>query len=144
MLPQGEFMRLLLADTKQRIEIFREIFDTEPYLLLQDRIKRDANELYRLVSDYKKSMAQYVADVYCDENSEYNQALINIKNDSQMSIKEILDIIDKIIAQDKSCADEYDKAIISIDKGIDQLNSKLTIAIQTERIKMITSLHLHN
>lgn len=135
MLPQGEFMRLLLADTKQRIEIFREIFDTEPYLLLQDRIKRDANELYRLVSDYKKSMAQYVADVYCDENSEYNQALINIKNDSQMSIKEILDIIDKIIAQDKLCADEYDKAIISIDKGIDQLNSKLTIAIQTERIK---------
>lgn len=135
MLPQGEFMRLLLADTKQRIEIFREIFDTEPYLLLQDRIKRDANELYRLVSDYKKSMAQYVADVYCDENSEYNQALMNIKNDSQMSIKEILDIIDKIIAQDKSCADEYDKAIISIDKGIDQLNSKLTIAIQTERIK---------
>lgn len=135
MLPQGEFMRLLLADTKQRIEIFREIFDTEPYLLLQDRIKRDANELYRLVSDYKKSMAQYVADVYCDENSQYNQALINIKNDSQMSIKEILDIIDKIIAQDKSCADEYDKAIISIDKEIDQLNSKLTIAIQTERIK---------
>lgn len=135
MLPQGEFMRLLLADTKQRIEIFREIFDTEPYLLLQDRIKKDANELYRLVSDYKKSMAQYVADVYCDENSGYNQALINIKNDSQMSIKEILDIIDKIIAQDKSCADEYDKAIISIDKGIDQLNSKLTIAIQTERIK---------
>lgn len=135
MLPQGEFMRLLLADTKQRIEIFREIFDTEPYLLLQDRIKKDANELYRLVSDYKKSMAQYVADVYCDENSEYNQALINIKNDSQMSIKEILDIIDKIIAKDKSCADEYDKAIISIDKGIDQLNSKLTIAIQTERIK---------
>lgn len=135
MLPQGEFMRLLLADTKQRIEIFREIFDTESYLLLQDRIKKDANELYRLVSDYKKSMAQYVADVYCDENSEYNQALINIKNDSQMSIKEILDIIDKIIAQDKSCADEYDKAIISIDKGIDQLNSKLTIAIQTERIK---------
>lgn len=135
MLPQGEFMRLLLADTRQRIEIFREIFDTEPYLLLQDRIKKDANELYRLVSDYKKSMAQYVADVYCDENSEYNQALINIKNDSQMSIKEILDIIDKIIAQDKSCADEYDKAIISIDKEIDQLNSKLTIAIQTERIK---------
>lgn len=135
MLPQGEFMRLLLADTKQRIEIFREIFDTEPYLLLQDRIKKDANELYRLVSDYKKSMAQYVADVYCDENSEYNQALINIKNDSQMSIKEILNIIDKIIAQDKSCDDEYDKAIISIDKGIDQLNSKLTIAIQTERIK---------
>ena len=135
MLPQGEFMRLLLADTKQRIEIFREIFDTEPYLLLQDRIKKDANELYRLVSDYKKSMAQYVADVYCDENSEYNQALINIKNDSQMSIKEILDIIDKIIAQDKSCDDEYDKAIISIDKRIDQLNSKLTIAIQTERIK---------
>lgn len=135
MLPQGEFMRLLLADTRQRIEIFREIFDTEPYLLLQDRIKKDANELYRLVSDYKKSMAQYVADVYCDENSEYNQTLINIKNDSQMSIKEILDIIDKIIAQDKLCADEYDKAIISIDKEIDQLNSKLTIAIQTERIK---------
>lgn len=135
LIPQGEFLRLLLADTKQRIEIFREIFDTGAYLLMQDKMKKDANDMYRLVSDYKKSMAQYISDVYCDENSEYATALHNMKEDASMTVKENLQIIEHLINEDSSLADEYEKNILMIDKDIDMLNSTLTIVRQTERIK---------
>ena len=45
MIAQGEFLKLLLAETKDRIEIFRRIFNTNIYQLFQDALRRDANAL---------------------------------------------------------------------------------------------------
>lgn len=44
MLAQGEFQKLLLADTGERMEIFRRIFDTGRYARLQARLKEQARE----------------------------------------------------------------------------------------------------
>ncbi len=40
LIAQGDFLRLLLADTRERIEIFRSIFLTEKYQSFQEAIKR--------------------------------------------------------------------------------------------------------
>ena len=42
MLAQGEFLRLLLARTEERSEIFREIFHTGPYRKLQEILRQEA------------------------------------------------------------------------------------------------------
>ncbi|MBE6914678.1 MAG: SMC family ATPase, partial [Ruminococcaceae bacterium] len=42
MIAQGDFLKLLLADTKDRQEIFREIFKTGYYRRLQDRLKAES------------------------------------------------------------------------------------------------------
>ena len=42
MLAQGEFLRLLLARTEERSEIFREIFHTVPYQKLQELLRQEA------------------------------------------------------------------------------------------------------
>ena len=47
MIAQGDFLRLLLADTKQRQEIFRDIFGTGIYRTMQDQLKRRLSELGR-------------------------------------------------------------------------------------------------
>ncbi len=39
MIAQGDFLKLLLADTKSRQEIFREIFKTRYYMVFQERMK---------------------------------------------------------------------------------------------------------
>ena len=44
MLAQGEFQKLLLADTRDRMEIFRHIFDTGRYARLQTRLKEQARQ----------------------------------------------------------------------------------------------------
>ena len=45
MISQGEFRKLLQADTKERQKIFRDIFGTGLYVKLHDRLKEQAKEL---------------------------------------------------------------------------------------------------
>ena len=47
MIAQGEFRKLLLADTKDRREIFRDIFKTNLYTRFQERVKADFLALNR-------------------------------------------------------------------------------------------------
>ncbi len=137
MLPQGEFLRLLLAGTKERIEIFREIFDTRCYLDIQDKVKNDANALYRQISDYKKSMLQYINDIYCDESSEYVYELENTKQDEGLgTVTETVQLIKNIIKEDEFKQSFYEKNISQIDKQIEDINTKLALVLQSEKIKI--------
>ena len=45
MIAQGDFLKLLLASTDDRKRIFRQIFQTERYQLLQERLKDEAGRL---------------------------------------------------------------------------------------------------
>ena len=45
MISQGDFRKLLQADTKERQKIFRDIFGTGYYVTLQNRLKDEANDL---------------------------------------------------------------------------------------------------
>lgn len=47
MIAQGDFRKLLQADTKSRQEIFREIFKTRYYMVFQEKVKGQAIELQR-------------------------------------------------------------------------------------------------
>lgn len=60
MIAQGDFMKLLLAGTNQRMEIFREIFKTKPYLDLQERLKQESLELGENAGIIKDDQSVYV------------------------------------------------------------------------------------
>ena len=45
MLAQGEFMELLMATSKERVEIFRDLFETKEYEELQKRLGEEARRL---------------------------------------------------------------------------------------------------
>ena len=47
MLAQGDFLKLLLAGTDERIKIFRELFKTAYFLKLQDKLDEKFRESYR-------------------------------------------------------------------------------------------------
>ena len=47
MIAQGDFRKLLQADTKSRQEIFREIFKTRYYMVFQEKMKSEAGGLQR-------------------------------------------------------------------------------------------------
>ncbi|MBR5266193.1 MAG: SMC family ATPase [Clostridia bacterium] len=58
MIAQGDFLKLLLADTKDRQAIFRQIFNTSLYQTLQDRIKADLSDVNRRYDAEKLSISQ--------------------------------------------------------------------------------------
>jgi exonuclease SbcC len=67
MIAQGDFLRLLTADTKDRQDIFRSLFKTGYFKRLQDDLKAQAG---RKRLDYDRSLQalrQHVSGIQCDE-----------------------------------------------------------------------------
>ena len=46
MIAQGEFLKLLLAESKERKKIFSRIFQTRFYYRIQEELKKQAVQLY--------------------------------------------------------------------------------------------------
>lgn len=63
MIAQGDFLRLLFAKTEERSKIFRDIFHTKAYLVLQERLREETNRLRRECEDYRKSITQYLLEI---------------------------------------------------------------------------------
>lgn len=60
MIAQGDFLRLLLASTEERRGIFRQIFCTEPYQVLQNRLKEASLAVGRELEGLRQSARQYL------------------------------------------------------------------------------------
>ena len=69
MIAQGDFLKLLLAPTKERMEIFRHIFRTELYSGLQMRLADEARRLSSECDEVRRSITQYIGGIACDEDS---------------------------------------------------------------------------
>lgn len=55
MIAQGDFLRLLLAKSDERKEIFSKIFDTKIFRKVQEELKNRAKQLYISLEDNKKA-----------------------------------------------------------------------------------------
>ncbi len=69
MIAQGDFLKLLLAPTEERKKIFRQIFKTQLYQDLQDRLKKESGQLNDKCDAVRNSIKQYIDGITCDENS---------------------------------------------------------------------------
>lgn len=79
MLPQGEFRKLLEANSREREEIFRNIFRTEEYKLIQDKLKNRARVLEMEVEHHKKVIDSYVSNIQVEHQKEL-EILISAKD----------------------------------------------------------------
>lgn len=59
MIAQGEFLKLLTADSKSRAEIIRRVFHTEPLVHLQMQIKTEYLEAKRQCAETRRAALQY-------------------------------------------------------------------------------------
>ena len=66
MIAQGDFLKLLLADTKERQGIFREIFKTGYYQILQEKLKSESGKLSDELEFARRSVNQYLEGVSVD------------------------------------------------------------------------------
>lgn len=100
MIAQGDFLKLLLAKTEERSKIFREIFNTAPYQILQEKLKAESGRLKSLYEDKSKSILQYINGVTYDEDTEAGDTLRKIKEQKTPgSISDTMELLEEIIAR---------------------------------------------
>ena len=68
MLAQGEFRRLLQANTKERLKIFQSIFHTERYETLQQRLRAQALAAKSTCDELRRSVQQDLTGIQCSED----------------------------------------------------------------------------
>ncbi len=73
MIAQGDFMSLLLSDTKERVKILRRIFGTEQYLDMQKQLKERMLAQKHSIDAAMQSQAQYVAGISYTRMTEVQQ-----------------------------------------------------------------------
>ena len=56
MIAQGDFMRMITTSTKDRIEIFREIFKTDIYRKFQEELQNEAKKVFGELDNAKRSV----------------------------------------------------------------------------------------
>ncbi|MCI9126344.1 MAG: SMC family ATPase [Eubacterium sp.] len=126
MIAQGDFLKLLLAKTEERRDIFRKIFHTMPYKTLQDRLKEKSKKLHDLHDDKNKSIAQYIRGIQCDYDSTVSVKWQQMRgNKTEAGIEEVRNVIDEIIEEDKGIISRDNKEIKVLDKEISQIDEKI-------------------
>lgn len=128
MIAQGEFLKLLLADTKKRSEIFRELFGTRKYQELQDVLRNRSGKLHDRYEEISKSIVQYLGDFFCPAESVCFDEMEQIKAGKDVSSAEqVRTLLEQICLELNAEADTCEKKLKNTDKELEQLNRQLVI-----------------
>ena len=133
MIAQGDFMKLLLADTTKRSEIFRELFNTGLYEQLQTRLKTAAAQAEQQYNQIRQA-ARHTVELIQPNSlpvSELCQSWLQGQDElAAMSLPTAL--------QAQNAADEQQSGVLQtqlkeIEQQLANVNQLLGIAEQTER-----------
>ena len=120
MIAQGDFLKLLISPTKDRIEIFRHIFKTKLYSDLQDRLKSELSVLNNDCSKIKQSISQYISGINCSDSSLLSLDVTKAKK-GDLPTDECILLIENLLSEDTLAEKKADHAITEIEKQLDIL-----------------------
>ena len=100
MVAQGEFLKLLLSTTEDRKKIFRQLFKTERFQALQEKLKEETSRLASTCETLRASIRQYVNGIVCDENEEHIR-LIELAKKNELSLTETITLLENMIEECK-------------------------------------------
>ena len=132
MIAQGDFLRLLLAETKDRQAIFRDIFQTRLYQTLQERLREETAALSRQYEEKKRSIAQYIGGARCGEE---DRALLEEAQAGQMPLDEVMELLEKITAQDQAAETLLAERTVDINRELDEVNGNLARAAEYQKME---------
>lgn len=122
MIAQGEFRKLLFAGTDERQKIFQKLFHTENYTELQKRLKDKKKEIEDENKAIQSSVKQYISGI---ESNDYYQMDVNKAKNGEISVGEIVELLNELIQSDNIKYDELTAIQKEVETKITDINSLL-------------------
>ncbi len=116
MLAQGEFLKILFADSKDRTEIFRKIFDTYIYQDIKFKIKARLADTENGLNSYKTQFLTHASHIKWNIIPDFTSTLSekNIHN----YVKDILELLEVEVKNDKTNTDKINEEVDRADNEL--------------------------
>ena len=134
MIAQGDFLKLLLAPTKDRMEIFRHIFKTDLFKKIQDNLKNESAKLANECKAIKTSISQYINGIDCDKD---NTDFIEVEKakSGNLTTEDIIILLKKLIADDVITENKKDENRDKLQKELDSVKACINKANEITKAK---------
>lgn len=137
MIAQGDFSKILTADGGDREKLLRNIFNTEIYQQLQERLKADTSQLEK---EHEKNIAKAknaLQDINLNDQEQSDKVLEYLNNEK--TILSHLDEIHTFIEEQNSALNEeahsLDSKTIKLNNKKDALTQNLALVQSNQKIK---------
>ena len=124
MIAQGDFLRLLLASTEDRKAIFRQIFKTQLFQTLQERLKRETGDLRGQWEAASRSLAQYIGGIRVGD-ADVLSIEVRKARDGELPLEDTLSLLETLIRQDTEREEKLSGEKDRIEKTLAQINENL-------------------
>ena len=134
MISQGDFRKLLQADTRERQRIFRDIFGTGRYVTLQNRLKDRAMALRTQREQAVLSIRQYVEGMVCHQDSvlapEVKQA-----REGALPTPRVPELLEQLLREDRQRQEQQEQCLAETEAALEQVQALLTKAKSHQALK---------
>ena len=134
MIAQGDFRRLLQANTEERQKIFRDIFKTRAAEILQNKLKNSTNEVNTQREQANLSIRQYISGITCHEDSLLAQDVRKAR-EGKLPVADVMDLLEKLLEEDRKAQETLNLALAENEKAAETLTTQLTRAAAYRKAK---------
>ncbi len=127
MISQGDFRKLLQADTKERQRIFRDIFGTGLFVILQNQLKEKAAQVRDQKDQAARSMQQYIGGMVCGEDSPLSADVRKAK-EGQLPIADVMALFEHLLRADRDTEKQLETRLAEIETEMEKITAQLTQA----------------
>ena len=127
MIAQGDFLKLLFADTKEKTALFQKIFRTQRYARLQERLKAESA---RLGADYaaaQQSIRQYAAGMRCAPDDALCTQVTQAQR-GELPPADTVRLLQTLIARDDAAQARRQTETAQLDRAIEETAGRLAQA----------------
>lgn len=134
MIAQGDFQKLLLAGTEERVGIFRQIFHTDVYQTIQKRLADAAREQWKGYDELKRSICQYMDGIICGEDTAAAVKLKELgKEKFDGRVGDGMALLETLCREDKEILGKLDKEIKAREAQIVEEDRQIGILHQIKK-----------
>ncbi len=100
MIAQGEFLQLLLSDSKERGEIFRRVFGTQMYQYVQQLLKEREREAKKRCENGEQSIVHYISGIACPLDEQGQELSAKLKQANIYNAEECYIALEQLVQED--------------------------------------------
>ncbi len=135
MIAQGDFLKLLLADTRERQGIFRDIFHTGPYQVFQEKLKGEAGKLRTECDRARSSVAQYIQGIQCPKDSPLASRAEQARAE-ELPAAEVQELFSELLQEDEEGRKALEAETGKLDRELEEVHALLAQAEERKKAEI--------